>query len=132
MVPDHIKSLPGGLKKIGIIATNGTIKSGLFQRLFEKNGLEIITPGPDGQMLFMEAVYGEKGIKRGYKEEPKQKLLELNQLLILKKVDAVIAGCTEIPLVLSQRDMKVPFIDPLRIMAETAVRKAGYRVKPQA
>jgi aspartate racemase len=125
----YIQSHLPKLKKIGLIATSGTIQSGLFQSLFEREGLQIVVPSVEGQKLFMTAVYGKKGVKSGFKKEPKEKLLALLSELQHQEVDAIIAGCTEIPLVLNQSDMDIPFINPLRLMAETAIRKSGYFLK---
>jgi aspartate racemase len=130
-VLSYIRAHPGNLKKIGLIATTGTVTTGLFQNLFAANGLEIMVPGREGQELFMEAIYREDGVKSGYKEEPKRKLLQVVQTLLEQQADAIIAGCTEIPLVLSQEDVDIPFVNPLKIMAETAVAKAGYPLKTQ-
>lgn len=123
---DYILGYPGNLKRIGLIATTGTIKTRLFQDMFEKSGLQIVVPGPHAQELFMEAIYGKNGVKNGNREESRLMLLDVLEQLKLQKVDAVIAGCTEIPLLLEQKDMAVPFINPLRILAEIAIQKAGY------
>lgn len=118
----EIISRPEGLKRIGLIATRGTIKTKLFQNILENRGLQAVIPDEAGMSLFHRAVYGEKGIKRGYKTEPRPILLELTDQLKQKGAQAVIAGCTEIPIVLSQEDMDLPFINPLEILAREAVK----------
>jgi len=124
----YTKHVLGGLKKIGLLATDGTLGSGLFQERFARNGMEIVMPGDKGQALLMKTLYGEKGIKAGYKKQPKKMILEvLGELLTDQQPQGVIAGCTEIPLVLNQSDMAVLFIDPLRILAEVSIHRAGYK-----
>ncbi len=55
--------------------------------------------------LVMEAIYGKRGIKAGYLgEEPKHLLLEAVGFLKKHGAEAIVAGCTEVPLVLSQKD----------------------------
>jgi aspartate racemase len=125
----YIKAHPAKLKKIGLIATDGTIETGLFQDLLEKNGLETVTPGEEGQRLFNEAVYGEKSVKAGFIEEPKHLLIKLAGLLKQKGAEAVIAGCTEIPVALNQADLDIHYINPLQIMAEEAVSRAGGQIR---
>jgi aspartate racemase len=44
--------------------------------------------------------------------------------LIDKGAEAIIAGCTEIPLILKEGDVSVPLIDPTQILARIAVQKA--------
>ena len=122
----YVKRELGHMKRIGLLATDGTIQTGLFQELFNKNGIEIVVPKKEGQNLIMEALYQKEGVKAGYKERPKEMILQVLQQLIQDKVEGVIAGCTEIPLVLSQFDIDIPFINPLRIAARECIRKAGY------
>jgi aspartate racemase len=122
----YVKRKLGHVKRIGLLATDGTVQIGLFQELFNKNGIEIVVPGEKGQNLIMEALYQKEGIKAGYKERPKKMILQVLHQLIRDKVEGVIAGCTEIPLLLSQSDMDIPFINPLWIIARKSIRKAGY------
>ena len=78
----------------------------------------------------MEAIYGQEGIKAGGKgRKPKKLLVEAADELIEAGAQAIIAGCTEIPLVLSPEDLPVPLIDPLVIGARAVIRKAGGRLK---
>lgn len=121
----------GNIKRFGLLATSGTIKMRLFQAIFNesKKGLEIIVPGSDDQEIVMAAMYGEKGIKRGFKEEPRELLLNVITHLKEQGVEAIIAGCTEIPLALRESELQLPVIDPLTIAAKVAILKAGYKVK---
>ncbi len=56
-------------------------------------------------------------------------ILAASRALVRRGAQAIIAGCTEIPLALRDEDIPVPLIEPMRIAAEAAIRKAGYRVK---
>ena len=123
---DYVKRKLGHVKRIGLLATDGTVQTGLFQELFNKNGIEIIPPEKEGQNLLMKALYQKEGVKAGYIERPREMILQVLQQLIQDNVDGIIAGCTEIPLVLSQSDMEIPYIDPLKIIARKSIRKAGY------
>jgi aspartate racemase len=120
----HIQNEYRQVKKIGLLATSGTIQSRLFQGLFTGSGVEILVPDRENQDLLMKALYQKEGVKAGFKEYPKKMMGQVLQNLLRQQADAVIAGCTEIPLVLAQADMDVPFIDPLRIMAEKSIRLA--------
>ena len=117
------------VRKVGLLATDGTIQSGLFQELFEKSGVDVVIPDPGKQNLVMKALYQKDGIKAGFKDHPREMILHVLHHLLEKNVEAVIAGCTEIPLVLNQFDMPVLFLDPLRILAEKSIREAGYELK---
>jgi len=116
-----------GVRKIGLIATTGTVHTGLFQTAFDERGIELVLPTPDIQRKWvMEAIYGKKGVKAiGPSEGSKRLILEASQTLIDGGVQAILAGCTEVPLVLKEGDLSVPVIDPLAILAEASIKKAG-------
>jgi aspartate racemase len=117
------------LGRFGLLATTGMLETGLFQTIFHQKGLEIIVPGEKEQGIVMTAIYGEKGIKRGFKKEPRQVLIQVINQLKEQKVGAIIAGCTEISLVLNARELQLSVIDPLKIIAAAAILKAGYELK---
>jgi len=119
----------GGLKKAGIVASTGTLKSLLFSDAFGGAGIELIAPEGKAQEQYMEAIFGEAGIKAGYTEGlAREMILSCARKLIEQGAEAVIAGCTEVPLVLRDADIPVPLIEPMRITAEAGIKAAGYKV----
>ena len=111
------------MKKIGLLATTGAIKAGIYHKAITK--MEVITPDEDAQETVTNAIYGEQGIKAGYTQgKPRSDILEVAQGLINKGAEAIITGCTEISLVLSQEDLPIPLIDSLQILAAAVVREA--------
>lgn len=111
-----------GIDKIGIIATSGTIKTNLFHNLFEDK--EVIVPSSEEQDKYvMDIIYGENGIKSGNKSnEITERLVQVVNILKEKGAQAIIAGCTEISIVLDQEDIDIPLIDPLTLMAKESIR----------
>jgi aspartate racemase len=121
------KRIPG-MKKAGLVASSGTVKSRLFHKTFEKNGIEIITPEPSEQRKVMEAIFGNSGIKAGFTAgRPRTTVVRIARRLIERGAEAVIAGCTEVPLVLKENDISVPLIEPMKIGALTCIKRAGYK-----
>jgi len=119
-----------GLKRAGLLASTGTVRSGLVAKAFAKAGVEIITPSRKDQSRLMEAVFGKCGVKAGFIEGlPRRIVLAVARRLVKRGAEAIIAGCTEIPLVLRDEDIPVPFIEPMRIAAQASIVKAGYRLK---
>ncbi len=114
------------LHKVGLLATTGTIIGGHFQRALEDAGYAVEVPAPhDQEKLVMEAIYGERGIKAGFlTAENKERLIKVSRGLVELGAEGIIAGCTEVPLVLSQGDLSVPFFDSLLILAREAVKEA--------
>jgi len=129
----YLKKLRPPVKKAGLLATEGTIATGLFVGPLQREKIEVINPSISSQKKIMEAVYGEKGIKAGYKgARPRRLLKEAATELIQAGAQAIIAGCTEIPLVLKPGDLAVPLVDPLVLGARAVVEKAGGRLKKNA
>jgi aspartate racemase len=121
-----------GIKKVGLIASTGTLKSRLFHDIFAKQRIEVIAPDDKEQEMVMEAIFGEKGIKAGFiLGSPREIVLKTARLLIEKGAEAIVAGCTEVPLVLKEEDIPVPLIDPLQILADVCILKAGYELKEE-
>lgn len=122
----HIQVKLKGIRKIGLLATNGTIQSGIFQRAFSHTRIELILPTPDIQKKWiMEAIYGNQGIKAiGPSEISRQLIIQASDRLIQQGAQGIIAGCTEIPLVLREGDLSVPVIDPISILADRAIERA--------
>jgi aspartate racemase len=73
----------------------------------------------------MDTIYGEQGIKAGYKIIQKRTMIRIVEDLIEKKAQAIIMGCTEIPLILKDNDVTIPLIDPLEIIAKKSIIKAN-------
>ncbi|MGB7295237.1 MAG: amino acid racemase [Candidatus Aminicenantales bacterium] len=125
------KKIPG-LKRAGLLASTGTVRSGLWQHAFAASGVEIITPMEKEQAKVMEAVFGKHGIKAGFtKGRPRTLVVNGARRLIRQGAQAIIAGCTEIPLVLKDEDIPVPLIEPMRIGARASILKAGYKPREQ-
>ena len=115
-----------GVRRVGLIATTGTVQAGIFQSFFSKIGKELILPTSEVQeKKVMKAIYGKKGIKAiGPADNSRRLILQASQTLIGRGAQAIIAGCTEIPLVLQEGDLPVPVIDPLTILAQSAIATA--------
>ncbi len=115
------KSIPG-LLRIGLLASMGTIAAGLYDQMFNKMGVEVFSPSRPQQELVMKAIYG---VKEGRpKAELRALWLPVVDDLIKRKIQALILGCTEVPLAIDQREIAVPVIDPTNILAHRAVEYA--------
>ncbi|SCG83989.1 aspartate racemase [Proteiniborus sp. DW1] len=114
----------GNINKIGVIATSGTIKTNLFQKLLADK--EIIIPTEVEQREYvMEIIYGKEGVKAGNRTgKVREYLVEIVERLKNRGAEAIIAGCTEISIVLDQSDIDIPLIDPLTLMAKKSVEIA--------
>jgi len=125
------KNIPG-LKKAGLISSSGTLKSRIFHDEFSEAGIEIIGPSKEEQEEVMEAISGKHGIKAGFTSGlPKDIIVHTAMSLIQRGAGAVIAGCTEVPLVLKPEDIPRPLIEPMKITALAGIKESGYEIKAQ-
>jgi aspartate racemase len=121
------------VRTVGLLATTGTVRSRIVHEVFERAGIAVLTPAGRGQQRVMTAIYGRRGIKAGVTSGvPRQTILAAARELIAGGAQAVIAGCTEIPLVLRREELPVPLIDPMRVAARAAVAKAGGRLRKES
>ena len=110
------------IKKVGLLASIGTYKTEIYHQQFKKYNIEVIYPNEKDKEEVMKAIYA---VKAGdLSEEVKKNIISIAQKLINKGAEAIIAGCTEIPLILKEGDVSVPIIDPTQALAKAAVQKA--------
>ena len=110
---------------IGLLATTGTVMSGIYQKIFRKYSINIKVPNARTQEdLVMDAIYGKNGIKAKHKEAPRKKLERASRELIEEGAQIIIGGCTEICLALDQKLVDFVIIDPSKIIALAAIKEA--------
>ena len=118
------------VRKVGLVATTGTVRSGIVRDAFARAGIEVLIPSEADQARIMEALYGQKGIKAGCTTgSPRRAVLGVARRLVREGAQAIMAGCTEVPLVLRAEDFDVPFVEPLLIGARACILRAGFRLR---
>jgi aspartate racemase len=127
---DYLKQNYPQVKKVGLLATTGTLATKIFHLPFEKKGFQVLTPSETESQMVMEAIYGPQGIKAGFSQGRAKKLLrQVAQRLISRGAQVILAGCTEIPLALEEKDLSVPLVDPMVIGARVLIKKCGGQLK---
>ena len=110
------------IQKVGLLASIGIYKTEIYPQHFKKFNIEVISPEEKDKEEVMKVIYAVKA--GNLSEEIKKNILKIAQKLIDKGAEAIIAGCTEIPLILKEGDVSVPLIDPTQVLAKAAVQKA--------
>lgn len=128
-VADHIEQSSPDTQTVGLMATSGTVATGIYHQVFGKTSIKLISPQDSYQEMVMEAIYGEEGIKAGVVEgKPRHNLVATATHLIEKGAQALILGCTELPLVfpgiteIEIEGRNYPLLDPTAILARKCVR----------
>ncbi len=107
---------------IGLLGTTGAVSSKMFQEALEREGLRPVILPPDLQeSLVMEAIYGTEGIKAGKLADAGKRVAIAADKLVDLGADAIIVGCSELPLVLKEEDCGIRLYDTMEILAQEAV-----------
>jgi aspartate racemase len=116
-------------KTVGLLGTVATVESGLIQKRLAQEKIHTLVPDSAQQSKIVDAIKDIKDTRPSRtKSEITNALIEAARSLIDKEpdgADAIIAGCTEIPLALAQEHLPVPYFDSLTILARAAIRFAG-------
>lgn len=119
------------LRSVGVLATTGTVESGVYEKALASQGLQQIVPGPALQARVMDAIYGKEGVKAGFTTGQCQSdIAAAIDGLVSQGVEVIILGCTELPLLLPQTDFvaangtSIRLVDPTDVLARRCVAYA--------
>lgn len=116
-----------GMRKAGVMATTGTVRTGLFQEALAGFGLQCGLPSPAGQDLVMSLIYDE--IKAGKPADP-AKFARVREELLAQGCDGIILGCTELSLIKKDTPLGPGCLDALEALAKRCVQLCGAPLKP--
>lgn len=115
------------LKKLGVLATTGTVQSSTYQIACEKQGIECVVPDIAGQEMVMKIIYEQ--VKAG-KEVDIALFYHLVEMLKEQGCQAVVLGCTELSVVKRDFRIKQPdIIDSLEVLAMKTIVTCGKKLK---
>ena len=119
---DAILQRDASIRKVGVLATDGCLQGGVYQDALQKRSLTPILPDDIELAKLMDLI---NGIKAGDKSEAVSVAMrELAAALISRGAEAIVAGCTEIPLVLDASMLEVILISSTDALAAETVRRA--------
>ena len=106
-----------GATRVGVLATPGG--EALYVAAFQAAGLTpVLLEGPDRE-AFMARIYGVKAGETG--EAARSRMKALAAGLVARGADGLVAGCTEVPLLLAQADVSAPLTDSAEVLARACV-----------
>ena len=115
-------ALEKGFKSVGLLATTGTVSTGLYQKKLEASGLQCITPSADKQHLLDDMIY--QGVKANNENYDTRAVKELLAEMQNAGAEAFILGCTEVPVAVSMYKLQGEFIDATDELAKAAIKFA--------
>ena len=113
-----------GIARVGLLGTRFTMEQEFYRgRLESRHGLEVIVPDAADRAVVHEVIYGELCLGQ-VKEESRQAYRGVIQRLVAQGAQAIVLGCTEISLLVGERDSAVPVFDTTAIHARRAAELA--------
>jgi len=119
---DEIGKQAPGAVTVGLLATDGCLAARVYQDALEAQDLIPLLPDSGEMVRLMHLIHAIKGGATG--EDSAQGMRELALSLCNRGAEVVIAGCTEIPLVLDQSALPVPLIASTDVLAQHTVALA--------
>ncbi len=125
-VAAHLKK--NGIQRVGIMATDGTIQSGLFQTELRRHGILPIVPGMNAQHCVMHIIYNNIKANR---PADMNRFDYVSRELWRGGAQAIILGCTELSLVKRDFPLGGGYIDAMEVLAQRCVIECGGQLKPE-
>lgn len=128
MIRESVRAIAGaGKGRIGILATDGTIQTELYQKECQTWNLEAVIPIPEIQAMVMDLIYGE--IKRGARGSEKT-FAAIDSHLRDQGCDGAILACTELSVYRAWHPLPAFYLDAMEVLAEQSILACGYPLRP--
>ncbi len=118
-----------GVKKIGVLATDGTIESGVYRKVIEERGLTCVVPSKKSQSIVMDIIYNQ--VKAG-EDVDVHSFLKIIDELRHDGCDVIILGCTELSVINSDNNLTLhsgDIVDAMEALAQKCITLCGKKVK---
>ncbi|MDQ3460026.1 MAG: amino acid racemase [Deinococcota bacterium] len=124
---DEVVQKHPGVRTVGLLAAAGCLDAGLYQRAFAGAGIRVLVLTGAERESFMTLLYRVKAGDTG--AATRAEMRALARTLALRGAEVMVAGCTEVPLVLGDGDLAVPLVDSTDVLVD---RTIAYAREPLA
>ncbi|MFD1361081.1 aspartate/glutamate racemase family protein [Lentibacillus salinarum] len=110
-----------GLQNVGLLGTKFTMEHDFFKKPFQSGNKKIVTPAQEDQQFIHQRIVDE--LENGIvKEDTKEAFLSIvNKLIKEERLDGLILGCTELPMILKEGDVDIPLLNTTEIHVDKMV-----------
>lgn len=115
--------------KVGIMATDGTIQSRIFQEELEKLGMCAVIPRKDIQQKVMSLIYED--IKKGNPPDMNSFFAIKDYFILEEEVQAIVLGCTELSVIKRDFELGDGICDAMEVLAQKAISLCGKEIHPK-
>lgn len=109
------------MKNVGLLGTSFTMEGEFFKKKFIENGINIVIPAEEERVFINEKISNELELGIVKKQTLDEFLKIINKMITEQKIEAVILGCTELPLLFKGVDMPVEVLDTMKIHIDAIV-----------
>ncbi len=118
-----LEAQPRGFARLGVLGTRYLMEGPVYEERLSDHGIECVVPPQEeraqiDELIFSELVYGR------FEPETRDTFSGAIDRLRSRGCDAVVLGCTEIPLLIDEEDSSLPTLDSTRLLARAALRRA--------
>ena len=112
-----------GVEKVGLLGTRFTMEEPFYSAVLEEAGISVVVPDTDARAFVDHTIFGELCLGKS-RSESRERFLQIASDLVDVGAGGVVAGCTEIGMLIQADDLPVPFFDTTRLHATAAVDQA--------
>jgi len=112
-----------GFSKVGLIGTQFSMTKPFYREGLANHGIEVLTPDKEDRDYIVKVIFEELSIGK-LTEESRKGYLEIIDKLVAEGAEGIVLGCTEIPLLIRQKDTSVKVFDTATVHAEKALQYA--------
>lgn len=109
-----------GFRQVGLLGTQVVMEGTVYQPIFARSGIEIVVPSAP-ERIDLDRIIRTELIRGTYLPQSRQYVEDVISAMAGDGADAVILGCTELPLLLSDARSRLPLLDSTRLLARAAL-----------
>jgi aspartate racemase len=107
-------------RKVGLLGTHMVMEGAVYHPVFEQHGIEIVLPQARERMD-LDRIIRTELIRGHYPPRSRQQVQDMISIMAANGAEAVILGCTELPLLLADAPSSLPLLDSTRLLATAAL-----------
>lgn len=120
-----------GIRKVGLLATDGTIRTGVYHKVLKAEGVEPVVPDEADQKTVMRLIYGCVKPNLPVERYPRKEVEELMAHLRARGAEAFLLACTELPIAFERLGYREGLVDPTQVLARKIVETAGAPLRKE-
>jgi len=118
---DEVKKL--GFTKIGLLGTIFTMNEDFFKKPFVESQIQVITPSKEEKELINQKISNELELGIVNKETQAEFIKIVERMKVEEGIQAIVLGCTELPMLFNNHEMPVACLDTMKIHIEALINR---------